>query len=153
MTCYKNTVHGAWSSQQPQTWTHIPRKSAWKSLSHTLLPFTWPPQTLKGQKVGISSLSHPCSMCRFPSPKKPPEEGKKKAVFTQSVFQVTVPSELLRDELSLWTFTKGRGGECLLEYHWNTTSRFESSRLWFHQSLGSRCVLTQGFFYQIQREN
>lgn len=77
MTCYKNTVYGAWSSQQPQTCTHKSQENQLGRAFPSCFSFVWPLQTLKGQKVGISSLSHPCSTCRFPSPKKPPEEGKK----------------------------------------------------------------------------
>lgn len=83
MTCYKNTVYGAWSSQQLQIYTHTSQENQLGRAFLTPFSFTWPLQTLKGQKVGISSLSHPCSMCRFPSPKKPPEEGKKDGIYTK----------------------------------------------------------------------
>lgn len=56
-------------------------------------PFLAPSNT-KGQKVGISSLSHPCSTCRFPSPKKPPEEGKGKQEGTRWVRQNTIACTL-----------------------------------------------------------
>lgn len=83
MTCYQNTVYGAWSSQQPQTCTHTSQENQLGRAFPTRVSIIWPLQTLKGQQVGISSLSHPCSTCKFPSPKKPPEEGKKSSIYTK----------------------------------------------------------------------
>lgn len=83
MTCYQNTVYGAWSSQQPQTCTHTSQENQLGRAFPTRVSTIWPLQTLKGQQVGISSLSHPCSTCKFPSPKKPPEEGKKSSIYTK----------------------------------------------------------------------